>query len=288
MKASLSFKKWLIQIGKYFLFGSVAVVSGYYLIYPHVFHCQTIGFSNFVRVNEHLYVSPSLSKEQLDNSKQIVEIADKRVSEFWGERTGNATLILCSNPAEYQKYCHSNEGAGCSLGTPWGQNYIVLNPYGLNEDVVAHEMCHDELLTRLGWWKVTARIPQWFNEGLALMLDRRFVEATDSLQRYREYKDEWLYLTRGAQQILELEKIAGMKGFFGGDALHVQLAYMTSGMEVSRWLAVAGQSGLDEFTIQMNAGVPFIQSYRNVLSKGEEKLSPTLKQRAFRDHPFRF
>lgn len=281
MKASLSLKKWLIQIGKYFLFGSVAVVSGYYLIYPHIFHCQTIGFTDFKKINNRVYVSPAMPEQQLSEIHAIVELAQKRVGTFFGERAGTATLILCANPAEYQKYCHSNEGAGCSLGTPWGSNYIVLNPYGLNEDVVAHEMVHDELLTRLGWWKVTTKIPQWFNEGLALMLDHRFVETTDSLQRYQEYKDEWLYLTRGAQEILELEKIKGMKGFFGGDALHVQLAYMTSGMEVSYWLAVSGQKGVNKLIGEINKGTSFQQAYKNTMAKPSR--SPVLS-----DHPFRF
>ncbi|WP_332368176.1 hypothetical protein [Spirosoma telluris] len=49
---------------------------------------------------------------------------------------------------------------------PWGASYLILGPDGNNTDVIAHELCHDELFARLGWWRVKRQIPQWFNEGL--------------------------------------------------------------------------------------------------------------------------
>ncbi len=105
-----------------------------------------------------------------------------RIDSFWLGKQAKPKLIICGTPQEYQKYCQSTEGAGCSLGTPWGQSYVILNAQGLNVDVISHEMSHVELLDRLGWWKTTMDIPQWFNEGTALMLDRRFVNNPDSLR----------------------------------------------------------------------------------------------------------
>ena len=262
--------------------GVVLALLGYYVIYPHIFYCQTIRFSEFNSVGDRMYVSPAISPAQASEMMEVVARAEKRVEEFLGEQPGSATLILCNDSEEYQKYCHSNEGAGCSLGTPLGDSYIILNPYGLNEDVVSHEMCHATLLTHLGWWTTTAEIPQWFNEGLALMLDHRFVAATDSIQRYVDYKEEWLYLTRGGQELLELDDIESMKGFFGGNQKRVMLAYMTSGMEVSHWLAIAGRQGIQELTKSLEQGIPFEEAYKTIAGKGSARLHAPLKE-----HPFR-
>ncbi|HEV7347875.1 hypothetical protein [Telluribacter sp.] len=261
-------KSWLFKAGRWIGAGMLAVLVGYYSIYPHIFHCQTIQFSDFEQINEKLYVSPAITASQRQQMYRTIARSRRRVARFWGTSVGEATFILCSSPAQYQKYCHSSQGAGCSLGTPWGDSYIILNPFGLNEDVVSHEMCHDELFTRLGWWTTTTQVPQWFNEGLALMLDRRFVSSTDSIQRYLDYLDEWMYLTRGAQEFLELEEINSMRGFFGGDQRHVMLAYMTAGMEVSRWMALTGTSGVQKLTAGLKKKRSFRELYRKLEKEG--------------------
>lgn len=246
----------------------MATVS-YYFLYSHVFYCQTIGFSSFEKVNPKLYVSGGIDAVQRQRMYEAIGKARKRIGVFWGKSVGEATLILCSDPVEYQKYCHSQEGAGCSLGTPWGDSYIVLNPYGLNVDVVSHEMCHDELFSRLGWWKTTTEVPQWFNEGLALMLDRRFVPETEPMPRYLSYKDEWLYLTHGAQEVIELRDLQSMRSFFGGNQRRVMLAYMTAGMEVSYWLLLTGQASMHTLVIEVRKGGDFPTTYTNLRKAGQ-------------------
>jgi len=257
---------------KSLLAGIVFTLSVYYVIYSHVFYCQTVSFSNLTKVNKKLYVSEGIVDNQRIRMYRSIVRAQQRVRSFWGDLVGNATIILCSSPEEYQKYCHSNEGAGCSLGTPWGDSYIVLNPYGLNEDVVSHEMCHDELFARLGWWKTTMQVPQWFNEGLALMLDYRFVSDTDSLKRYNSYKDEWMYLTYGAQEALELRNLESMKGFFGGNQRHVMLAYMTAGMEVSYWLMLTGKNNVQVLVDATSKGNDFMQTYDSMKKAGKTRM----------------
>ena len=247
------------------------VVVSYYFLYSHIFYCQVVAFSDFEEVNQKLYVSAEINSAQRQRMYGVIQEARQRIGTFWGKAVGKATIILCSNPVEYQKYCHSNEGAGCSLGTPWGDSYIVLNPYGLNVDVVSHEMCHDELFTRLGWWKTTTQIPQWFNEGLALMLDRRFVQETEPLKRYLSYKDEWLYLTHGAQEVLELKDLKTIRGFFGGSQRHVMLAYMSAGMEVSYWMLLTGPKSIRALLDTLRKGGDFTTTYTNLKKAGESQ-----------------
>ena len=269
LKNHSSFVFRLFKVLKFLAIGIFVAVTSYYFLYSHIFYCQTITFSTFEKVNARLYVSAGIDQVQRQQMYSSIKRARSRVAAFWEKSVGDATLILCSNPDEYQKYCHSSEGAGCSLGTPWGDSYIVLNPYGLNEDVISHEMCHDELFTRLGWWKTTTQIPQWFNEGLALMLDRRFVPETDPQLRYLSYKDEWLYLTHGAQEVLELDRLTSMKGFFGGNQRHVMLAYMTAGMEVSYWLMLTGPRNVLVLLDTVARGSDFLDTYESMKKAGE-------------------
>jgi len=261
----------LTKVLKFLLIGIFLAVASYYFLYSHIFYCQTIAFSSFEKVNERLYVSPQIDASQRERMEVAVGQARQRIDVFWGKSVGQATLILCGNPEEYQKYCHSSEGAGCSLGTPWGDSYLVLNPYGLNVDVVSHEMCHNELFTRLGWWITTTEVPQWFNEGLALMLDRRFVPETDPMKRYLSYKDEWLYLTHGAQEVLELQDLKSMGGFFRGNQRRVMLAYMSAGMEVSYWLLLTGPKSIHALLDNLRRGGDFTQTYANLKKAGESQ-----------------
>lgn len=258
-------------LGKFFLVGLVLVIPGYFFLYPQVLHCQIIAFSNFEKVNDEIYASPFLDIPQRRNILGVIKKAEMRIDSFWQGKQSHPKVIVCETPQEYQKYCQSIEGAGCSLGTPWGQSYVILNAQGLNVDVISHEMSHVELLERLGWWKTTMDIPQWFNEGTALMLDKRFVNNPDSLGRYLDYMDEWLYQTGGGQNILELKDISSVKGFFVGGSKEVMLAYMTSGLEVSCWLAYNGKEGLPKLLTEIKKGRSFEESYLDLEKKARLK-----------------
>lgn len=278
MKTSQLFKSRITAIGKFLLTGLILVIPGYFFLYPQIFHCQIIGFSDFEKINETIFVSPELDARQQAAIVKVIKNAEIRVDSFWLGKQARPTLILCGSQAEYVKYCQSTEGAGCSLGTPWGDSYVILNAQGLNIDVISHEMSHVELLKRLGWWKTTMEIPQWFNEGTALMLDKRFVATADSIARYIDYTDEWLFLTGGGQNILELKDISTVKGFFSGNQKYVMLAYMTSGLEVSYWLAFNGRDGLQKLISKLKNGESFSDSYRqterDAKTKSKMKLPP--------------
>jgi hypothetical protein len=231
-----------------------------FFLYPQIFYCELIQFSGFQESGQ-VYFSPEVKPASYKKLRTIINQSGARIDSFYSGRKSSPKIIICSNPQQYAKYCSSTEGAGCSVGTPWGNSYVVLNQQGANVDVIAHEMSHIELLKRVGWWKVTSEIPQWFNEGLALMLDRRFVNNPDPAGRYLEYMDEWMYYTGGGQEILELAEIATIKDFFNGGQKHVMLAYMSSGMEVSYWLAMGGNRGVRKFVQNLNAGQSFDEAY---------------------------
>ncbi|WP_147300350.1 hypothetical protein [Dyadobacter luteus] len=261
MRTYNPFLKRLAKVCKFAVGGIAMILLSAAFLYPQIFNCEIIRFSGFNQLRPDVFASPGLSTSSFKNVLRDVRKAEARIDSFYKGKVSRPAVIICTTPDEYKKYCSSTEGAGCSLGTPWGSSFIVLNLREMNVDVISHEMSHIELLARVGWWKTTMDVPQWYNEGVALMLDQRFVSNQDSIGRYLDYLDEWSYYTRGGQEILELENIKSVKDFFAGDQRHVMLAYMTSGLEVSYWLYYAGPESIDLLVRGLRAGGEFDDVY---------------------------
>lgn len=251
----------LRKVTRLLLTGLIVLAGSLFFLYPQIFYCELIAFSNFKSTDKKVYFSPDIKSNKYKELKSIIAEAEARVDSFYQGKKSSPKIIICQTPQQYQKYCSSTEGAGCSIGTPWGSAYVILNAQGMNTDVIAHEMSHIELLKRIGWWRTTNDVPQWFNEGLALMLDRRFVVETSPRDRYRAYRYEWRYYTRNGRDLLLLKDISTMREFFRGDQKHVMTAYMTAGMEVSYWLLLRREAGLQRFIKKMQDGIPFEEAY---------------------------
>jgi hypothetical protein len=266
-------QKLALSLGKIILTGLLVLSFSLYFLYPQIFYCELIGLSGFKSGNGKIYFSPDIKTKEYAGLKRLVSRAESRIDSFYTGRNSSPKVIICRTPQQYRRYCSSTEGAGCSIGTPWGSTYVILNAQGMNTDVIAHEMSHIELLKRLGWWKTAREVPQWFNEGLALMLDRRFIVETDPVQRYRAYRAEWRYYTRNGRNRLSLKEISTISEFFKGDQRHVMTAYMTSGMEVSRWLIKDEKGALARLIKQMNEGRTFAEAYGAHQFKDSKKIS---------------
>jgi hypothetical protein len=222
---------------KYTFFTLFVLVLLFAWLFPQFLRCFFVEYDRFQEIKTNIFVEEKTSKMQQDSLLKFVENAEKRIESFWGGKNGQAKIIFCKNSTTYQKYAKTTEGAGFSIGTPLG-SWIILNQDGLNIDVIAHEMCHDELMTKLGWWKTKKEIPTWFDEGLALMLDYRFVSSQDSIQRYIDYRTELSYLSPVP---IPLNELNTQKDFFGQGELFTKIAYFTSAVEVSRRISLKGK-----------------------------------------------
>jgi hypothetical protein len=238
----------------------------FYASVPQLWRCQAVGRSaDFVRFaidSTVLFVSRDTPTRVRQALPEQVRQARARIRAFWGGQQGRAILIYCHQPDQFAGYCAGGEGAGCSLGTPWGQSFLVLGPDGRDVDVMAHELCHDELFVRLGWWTVKRTVPQWFNEGLALMVDYRFTDPAHPRQRYNDYFDELRFRSIGRVSKRQLDDLETTRDFFGGDSQAVMLAYMTAGREVSGWLARNGPAAPQRLTRSMQTGSDFSMAYQ--------------------------
>ena len=251
---------------RYGLFSLLALPLGFFLLYPQLIRCLLIDRSSSFRLLERapqVYIDRSTSPRMQSQLRQHIVGAHHRIRQLWGDQRGKAILIYCPNQADYSQFCAGGEGAGCSIGLPWGASYLVLGPDGNNTDVIAHELCHDELFARLGWWRVKQQIPQWFNEGLALMVDYRFSppaiwEHTGSRQTNPSRTG-----SVPRHPPIKLTDLETTRDFFGGDYGHTMVAYQTAASEVTRWLSVVGRAGVPALTQSITSGVPFEEAYRN-------------------------
>lgn len=272
---------------RYGLLLLMVLLTGFLLFPPQLLRCLFVDRSADFRLlggNTSIYVSRTASPAQITYLRQNLKTAQDRISRFWGDKRGETTLIYCPAQAHYEQYCDGGDGAGCSLGMPWGTTYLILGPGGNNADVIAHELCHNELFTRIGWWRVKRQIPQWFNEGLALMVDYRFSspsvwESPDSLRTTVPGRLETIPWP--PRPLLKLSELETTLDFFGGDQLHTMMAYETAANEVARWLSVVGRDGIPTLTNEVAAGKTFSNTYHRLERKQRPK-----KKRSLRNKPY--
>ncbi|MCK8494437.1 hypothetical protein M0L20_21390 [Spirosoma sp. RP8] len=250
----------------------IALPISFLILYPQLIRCMRVDQStDFEQLDsqKQVYVNRLATQKQRRQLRQNVVTATDRIRRFWDGQRGRAILIYCPTQDEYRQYCIGGEGAGCSLGLPWGESYLVLGPEGNNADVIAHELCHDELFARLGWWRVKRQIPQWFNEGLALMVDYRFSspslwEKPGTAQPDSLFSDDATTMTFGQPPMLKLTDLETTRDFFGGSYERVMLAYQTAADEVGRWLAIVGQAGVPALANAVANGDDFRNAYQRL------------------------
>ncbi len=262
--------RWSVFV-RWFVSFFLALPIGLFVLFPSLWRCLIISYSSDFQAykvqSRTVFVDKTATPPQRDALARHLQMASARIGAFWGAQRGRAVVIYCPTQAQYARYCSGGEGAGCSLGMPWGDSFLVIGPEGNSPDVLAHELCHDELFARLGWLTTKRQVPQWFNEGLALMVDYRFSSgSTDARERFLVYDAEWNYrisslpgLRVSAPKLTALETT---RDFFYGDYSRVMLAYLTAGREVSRWLATAGNTALPRLLTALAAGQSFVDVYQ--------------------------
>ncbi|WP_080057318.1 hypothetical protein [Spirosoma aerolatum] len=257
---------------RYGLLLLLALPIGFLLLNPQLLRCIWIEHSGHFQTAKgmtNVYISRTATQRQQTKFRQQVIQARSRIQRFWGSQQGRAILIYCPTQADYEQYCAGGEGAGCSIGTPWGSAYLILGPDGNDVDVIAHELCHDELFARLGWWQVKRQIPQWFNEGLALMVDYRYSypsvwERTDRPENDFSASDNPSVRPYPHHPMLKLSELETTRDFFGTDYMHTMLAYQTAAEEVARWLSRVGHRNVLVLTNAITDGEPFKDAYQRI------------------------
>lgn len=199
----------------------VTVPVGVAVAFPSVAATTCPGCYGMERLRPGLYVEPGLQAARRRQVAEVVDVAIRRVEDFYGGRESSPGVLACVTDA-----CYRGIGGGGERGVAVLDRTVMLSPRGIDPVIASHEMSHVELGARLG----SRRVPQWFNEGLAVLVsdDPRYLAPatardrclTDSKEALPETLDDWLR-TAGADRSL----------------------YARAACRVSRWAGANGGRG---------------------------------------------
>ena len=229
------------------------------LKYPSIVRCMTVEWRDFDQVDEQVFVSPDSPPATRNLLRSLLDRGELRVAELWGGYQATPKVIYCHNETYFKQFGAGSPGV--AYLTPIGP-YIVIGPRGLRTDVVSHELCHAELFSRIGWWNSEFEKPAWFDEGLAMQLDYRYANRSHS--RFFGFMIDWERRVGKGDKAFGLKNLTDREAFTSGDFRQTELAYVTSGMEVSRWLENVGREGLLHFTSMLHHGYSFEKAYDEI------------------------
>lgn len=212
---------------------------------------MTVPYRNFTEIQKNVYVENGFSGD-INEVKTIVNEARNRVCEFWGNIESSPTVIISDNDETLAKLGGDHDTATAIIFKAY--SYISVSDKYLNIDILAHEMTHAELHTRLYKGKLPQTlIPTWFDEGVATQNDYR-----------EQYSDEiWYKKTENGSFIISLDEMDTPEEFYAGNADDRRFRYLISRHEVKEWINRNGKDSLIGLIEKVNAGGDFYELYYN-------------------------
>ena len=202
-------------------------------------------------VGKNVYVDPEMAPDQIQRLLRLVAKSRQRVSLFYEQLIARPNIVFCATAD-----CYRSFGA-VGLGYTDGTN-VVISPYGQRVAIVAHELAHVEFSARVGGLaKVLERVPQWFDEGQAVMVSMA-----------EEFSEEaWKTATSGGENappLSSLESMPDWNRITGENGEDMQLSYGTAKREVSRWFDQSGHNGFQALLSALSNNEAFGESYSRI------------------------
>ncbi|WP_249124171.1 hypothetical protein [Saccharopolyspora erythraea] len=151
---------WLLAVLAVALVAAVAVVVVWF---PSLAATTCPGCYGLERVAPGLHAEPGPPASHRQQVISAVEHANRRVDRFYGGRVSSPRILACLTDD-----CYRRIGGGRERGIAVLNSAVMLSPRGVDPVIASHEMSHVELHTRLH--SEGARVPQWFDEGLAVLV----------------------------------------------------------------------------------------------------------------------
>jgi hypothetical protein len=204
--------------------------------------------AGFAQAAPDVWVERGASESTRNTVVRAVALANDRVRGFYGVQAGRPVVLVCSSVSCFRLH------GGIGHGTTYFGNRVLLGPSALNVVKMTHELSHVELAARVGALRVLLRVPQWFDEGLAVMIsdDPAFDEQ------------RWLSATVGGTSAPDFGRLATLRGWLAVTKVDGQLSYGTARHEVSRWYARVGLGGLERLFVLLRKGSAFDAAYAAV------------------------
>ena len=224
----------------------LAAVVGAIFEFTQFGYLTTVPYrSAFKRIASQVYVNRNYAGDKQELF-EMIEQAKDRVRTFFGELyfQDETILIICDDEKLIRKL--GEDHGTFIVSFPAEAHYICISDAYLKLDILAHEITHAELRSRLSA-KAQKAIPTWFDEGLALQNDYR--------ESYSEA--QWIAQTDNGKNTVALEEMDTPAEFYAGEAEDRRFRYLNAKHELNVWMTVHGQHGLLELLEKLNDGIDF-------------------------------
>jgi hypothetical protein len=179
----------------------LAVVGGTYQ--RHSIACAVLPVFTFERLESEVYRIGDGANVDTALLLSTIAHARQRLSDRYGTPSSRPRFLITENIEEAKRW--GAKSTASMHRAPWG-SCIVVGPMGHNVDVIAHEWMHAEVQHRVGFRRLLREIPVWFDEGVALTLDRR--------EPYRLER-----ISNSQRTFPAVHELASARAFFDGDVV---------------------------------------------------------------------
>ena len=205
--------------------------------------------SAFTEIASQVYINREYAGDQQE-LLEMIEQAKDRVRTFFGDvRFQDKTIFIICDDEKLTRKLGEDHGT-VIFYFPSETHYICISDEYLELDILAHEITHAELHTRLSA-EAQKAIPTWFDEGIALQNDYR--------EKYSEA--QWTQQTDNGKNAVALEDMDTPAEFYAGEAEDRRFRYLNAKHELDVWMTSHGQQGLLELLDRLNGGADFNTAY---------------------------
>jgi hypothetical protein len=214
---------------------------------------------NLIQIDKDIYVEKEMNENLREKLLIQAEESKKYVIEVWGEIKSNPTIYACAT-----KKCA--ESLGLIAPAHCVSSYLILQPKAFTKFIISHETSHAEVVKRSGGFLKWKKIPQWFDEGLAVVVGpdpRHNTIAWEKIvkeQLPHPSKKELMSI----HSIREWNKATG-KYNENLDYDSIVVTYATAGHYVGEWYSKAGKNGLLQLFERIKNGYSFEKSYKEAI-----------------------
>jgi hypothetical protein len=173
-----------------------------------------VGAQGYVQIDDGVYAARELPLEERRRALAALRAARERIAETFGTPVARPLTIIAANDREAARFGLSDDVPGTAFISPLGTE-VVLNLAHFSIDVTAHELVHAEVAQRLGFWTRAVELPVWFDEGVAVQLDRRGTYLIDCG-------------AVGAQRTREARRLTSGRRFWHGDRAQIVRNYQAA------------------------------------------------------------
>ena len=226
-------------------------------------------------ISDRIFVNKEMSSTGKAQALMLVAASEKRISQYYGRVTSSPKFFFCSTEDCFQSF-----GGSTSRAKSFGDYGTLFSPRGMSAAIISHEWSHVELYLRIKSMWTMRTIPQWFDEGLAVMVSEapeqsetqwKFLETSNIPHPTRDELYTYKTLRQWIDAIHHYDEDKNMERKAKGEP-EIYPVYTAAGHEIRFWFAKTGTQGLIAFIGRLNSGESFMSAYQQINTVPTNKL----------------